>query len=273
MKHAFPIVALVFYAVATVLYACLFLRRDSKYIKSSRVAFLLGLINHAIFIVLSFSSESGETYQGQAHPNTLSIVSILVAATFILAEQKFKLSMLGIIAAPLAFCFLFASAIIFHTSRDTSVLAVHEPILISHLVTCILSLVSFAIGFIFACGVIIKEWALRRRKVTLFHEKLPALENLEKYSSTTIKYGFWLMVVGIVTGSFAAIDSGLELFFIDLKFLWSVFTLAIYASLIIARDHWGFRGARASWMAVAGFATVILSLVFLNISGSSFHVY
>jgi ABC-type transport system involved in cytochrome c biogenesis permease subunit len=55
--------------------------------------------------------------------------------------------------------------------------------------------------------------------------------------------------------------------------VWAFITWVVYASYLHARVTGGWRGRRAAWVALAGFATLLFNFVGINLFGSGLHSY
>lgn len=277
MIHIFGIAVVLAYLAASLFYARA-LRPESRVESRPRVLLLLGLAGHIIFLSFFYSETlTGAAAEGPAAiwstPTTLSLIAWLLVASFLLLERRLRLSVLGVFVAPLAALLALSSGLLFHLPRDERMLTAQGPWFVLHLVGTILAHGAFALAFVVSIGVILKEYFLKVKRFPVVQQRLPALETLDRLSGRLIAGGFALMVLGVVTGMYFGFQQGIEMFILDPRLLCSFLTLIVYGAVLTARHKHGWRGRRAAWLAIAGFATIVLSFVSLSSFGGSFHVF
>ena len=100
--------------------------------------------------------------------------------------------------------------------------------------------------------------------------------DLEQVSYDAVKFGFTLLTVGLLVGSVWAKSAWGDFWVWDPKENWSLVTWLIYGSYLHLRKVKGWRGDRAAWLNVAGFAVVMftyLGMGMLPTAEESAHVY
>ena len=268
MLHLFPIAALVLYIAAGLGYIRLFRSKSGLSTSGSRVILFSGFALHFIFLALS-------SYQGlvATHPATSSKISLLLVGLFLVFEKRLNLTALGAFLVPLSAAFLFYAGVIFHTTREVTDPQVSPILLTFHLWACVFAIVLLGSSAILSVGIIVKDDVLKHGTIFLFKKRLPSLQKLESFAATALSVGFWLMALGVVSGCFLAISHGVETVFSDARFLWSLATLFVYALLLAAKNSGDLHGVKASWYAIACFASVIVSFFGVNHYSDSFHIY
>jgi cytochrome c-type biogenesis protein CcsB len=100
--------------------------------------------------------------------------------------------------------------------------------------------------------------------------------SLDDVAYDAIRVGFTLLTVGLLVGSVWAKSAWGDYWVWDPKESWSLVTWLVYGVYLHQRHVKGWRGSRASWLALAGFAVVIftyLGMSMLPTAASSDHVY
>jgi len=100
--------------------------------------------------------------------------------------------------------------------------------------------------------------------------------DLDKIAYDTVRFGFVLMTFGLLVGSVWAKSAWGDFWVWDPKENWSLVTWLVYGAYLHLRKVRGWRGERASWLAIAGFAVVMftyLGMGLLPTAEESAHVY
>ena len=100
--------------------------------------------------------------------------------------------------------------------------------------------------------------------------------DLEQVSYDAVKFGFTLLTAGLLVGSVWAKSAWGDFWVWDPKENWSLVTWLVYGSYLHLRKVKGWRGDRAAWLNIAGFAVVMftyLGMGMLPTAEESAHVY
>jgi len=105
------------------------------------------------------------------------------------------------------------------------------------------------------------ENALHRRTMKRSLASLPPLLTMEKLLFRMLLIGFVLLSVTVGSGLFFSEQLFGKPFAIDHKTLFAFASWTIFATLLVGRHAWGWRGKRALRWTLAGFALLILAYV------------
>jgi cytochrome c-type biogenesis protein CcsB len=100
--------------------------------------------------------------------------------------------------------------------------------------------------------------------------------DLEKITYDAIKFAFVMLTLGLLAGSVWAKSAWGDFWVWDPKENWSLVTWLIYGAYLHLRRVKGWRGEKAAWLVVAGFAVVMftyLGMSMLPTAEASAHVY
>jgi cytochrome c-type biogenesis protein CcsB len=98
-------------------------------------------------------------------------------------------------------------------------------------------------------------------------------ETLDTIMSQTISFGFLFLTLGVLTGAVWANSAWGTYWSWDPKETWSLITWFIYAVFLHCRFVRGWRGRRAAWISIIGFASVLFTYFGVNFLLSGLHSY
>ncbi len=127
----------------------------------------------------------------------------------------------------------------------------------------ILSLVAYGfLGLAFCGGLmyLLQERELKSRKLGYFFSRLPSLDALDQLNSHCLAVGFTFLCLGMVTGSFWLKQASGTYWRWNPKEVCSLIIWLVYLVQIHQRFTVGWRGRRAAFMVIIGFAVVIITL-------------
>ncbi len=100
--------------------------------------------------------------------------------------------------------------------------------------------------------------------------------DLDRISYDAIRFGFILLTVGLLVGSVWAKSAWGDFWVWDPKENWSLVTWLVYGAYLHLRKVRGWRGDRAAWLAIVGFAVVLFTYLGMSVlptAEESAHVY
>jgi ABC-type transport system involved in cytochrome c biogenesis permease subunit len=133
-----------------------------------------------------------------------------------------------------------------------------------HLATSLVSDVLLMVAAVLSMAYLMQDYLLRHKKIGNARLKLPSIHVLDDIGLKVLTTAFVLMVVGIVAGSFLAMNHWGPRWYLDARQLWSVATCLLFAAVLIARLTVGWRGRKAAWVTLIGTTLVITGLLGLN---------
>lgn len=103
--------------------------------------------------------------------------------------------------------------------------------------------------------------------------RLPDAALLDSVAYRTLAFGFPLWTFGIIAGAIWAEAAWGEYWGWDPKETWALIAWVVYAAYLHARATAGWKGAKAGWINVLGFGTMIFNFFVVNIVISGLHSY
>jgi cytochrome c-type biogenesis protein CcsB len=148
------------------------------------------------------------------------------------------------------------------------------PPLRSYWMSIHVSTISVSSGLLIVSGVASLLFLLRRSGwIAAVAEKLPTADALDRLAYRVTIVAFPLFTFAIITGAIWAEAAWGRFWGWDPKETVAFVSWVIYAAYLHARATAGWRTGRAAWVNVAGFATILFNLFFINMVVAGLHSY
>jgi len=196
---------------------------------------------------------------------SLVLFAWTVAAVYLVLRIRTRIPWLTAAAAAMAALTL-AYASTFESAIKPLMPALQSNWLSFHVLTCFLGYGGFAISALVGGGFLITD----RRGSNVQPE---TKESLETVLTQTIAFGFLFLTLGILTGAVWANSAWGTYWSWDPKETWSQITWLIYAVFLHCRFVRGWRGRRAAWISIIGFASVLFTYFGVNFLLAGLHSY
>ncbi|MDR3585298.1 MAG: c-type cytochrome biogenesis protein CcsB [Desulfosporosinus sp.] len=202
-----------------------------------------------------------------------------IMAVYLYAEFRYKLRSLGAFVMPIPFFLLMF--IIMSMGPEERIAQAIPPALKSqwltfHVITAMFAYGAFAVSFGLGIMYLLKlshediGYESKRQGIVL---RFPSLEVLDELAYKVVGFAFPLLTLCIITGAIWADYAWGTYWSWDPKETWSLITWIIYAGYLHARLMYGWKGKRAAWMAVFGFAAVLFTFFGVNYFLPGLHSY
>src|SRR4030066_895658 len=203
----------------------------------------IGFASHTLALITRYA-EAGHTPVTNLH-ESLSFFAWMIIGVLLIASLKYKIKVLGAFLSSIALILmLFAFAL----PKEILPLA---PVLRSfwhpfHVIFAFLGNAIFTLTF--CCGVmyLIQEHQLKSKKMGAITKRLPPLNLLDDLSYQSLKFGFPLLTLGIITGAVWAEYAWGRYWNWDPKEKWSLITWLFYAALLHQRLTVGWGGGKGA---------------------------
>ncbi|NCT89494.1 c-type cytochrome biogenesis protein CcsB [Cellulomonas sp. APG4] len=103
--------------------------------------------------------------------------------------------------------------------------------------------------------------------------RLPAATTLERVAHTAHLFAFPVWTFAVLAGAIWAEDSWGRYWGWDPKETWAFITWVLYAAYLHAQSTAGWRGRKAGWLALAGYAAFLFNFVGVNLFITGLHSY
>jgi ABC-type uncharacterized transport system permease subunit len=244
------------YLAACVLFTA-FLGND-RFATAGRVAPVLvafGAVLHAAHIVVS--SLVWHVCPVEGIHFAMSVVSLLACALYLVMRRRYRIDVVGAFVAPVALTFLLASRLVAAIEPEQRYRSTLLPV---HVTANLLGYALFSLAFAAAVTYLLQEKRLKDKKLVGLFRRLPSLDALDRAEHRFLLAGFPLFTVGILTGTYWAheVEAGSTT---DIaRAVLGYVTWALFAAVLCLRAGAGWRGKRAAYGTIAGFAFAVLVL-------------
>jgi len=195
---------------------------------------------------------------------SLIFFALCIAVTHLYVAFKYKIRIIGVVAAPLAFLSMaYASLPKVSDAIMPLIPALQSNWLIAHVMTCFFGYAAFAVAF----GVSLLFLARLKNKegAAGILSMIPDTELLDELTHQLVMFGFLFLTIGIITGAVWANQAWGRYWGWDPKETWSLITWLIYATLLHARLMRGWKGRRIAILSCVGFMAVMFTYFGVNL--------
>jgi cytochrome c-type biogenesis protein CcsB len=103
--------------------------------------------------------------------------------------------------------------------------------------------------------------------------RLPGIEQIDRLTYRTIVFGFPVWTFGVITGAIWADEAWGRYWGWDPVETWAFITWVLYASFLHARATAGWRGRRAHYIQLLGFASLTFNILVVQVFIAGLHSY
>jgi cytochrome c-type biogenesis protein CcsB len=129
-----------------------------------------------------------------------------------------------------------------------------------HIALVLVGIAAFVLNFAGALMYLLQERQLKGKRPGAFYYRLPSLETLDRLTYRMLALGFPFLTTGILLGALWASTAWGTVFAADPLVILSFVAWTIYAATLAGRAAAGWRGRRAAYFAIVGFAALVLTL-------------
>lgn len=188
----------------------------------------------------------------------MSVIAMGMCVGYVLVRKRFKIPVAGAFVAPLALTTLFASHFIRRGYEPEK--GITDTIVPFHVASSLIGISLFTLAFTAATLYLIQERLLRKKRIDGVFRRLPPLDVLDRAEHRFLLTGFPLLTIGILTGTFWArrVEAGEPSDV--LRAVFGYVTWLVIAGVLFLRAAAGWRGRRAAYGTIAGFACAVAVL-------------
>ncbi len=185
---------------------------------------------------------------------SLNLFVWLVVGVYLIWGCRDRYRLLGLTVMPLCATLLLASWLggavdaREHAGYSTAFLVVHVGFVLA-------AFAGFTVAAALSGLYLWQERRLKRRRTTGLLGRAPSLLTLDRVAARTVAFALPALTVGIASGLVRLRSAGGH---VDALMAATVLTWTLYCGYVVLRYERGWRGRRAAWLAIAGFALVAL---------------
>jgi cytochrome c-type biogenesis protein CcsB len=165
---------------------------------------------------------------------------------------------------------------VLYTEAAQLVPALKSYWLVIHVAAAIICAGAFTVAAAISALALLRGRAERKAagaEVTGLTERMPSQERLQIMANRVIAFTFPLWTFAVIAGAIWAENAWGRYWGWDPKETWAFITWVVFAAYLHARSTAGWRGNRASWIAIIGWATFWANYFGVNLFINSLHSY
>jgi cytochrome c-type biogenesis protein CcsB len=194
-----------------------------------------------------------------------------IAVAFLIARRRFAIDRLNIGVAGLALLVLGLAVTVLYVRVDALIPVLNSYWLAIHVAAAIVAGGAFTIAAIASVAFLFRRWRERRRGETPDPTGMTAV--LERASYGLVVFAFPIWTFAVMAGAVWAEAAWGRYWGWDPKETWAFITWVLYAAYLHAQATAGWRGGRAAWFSVFGYAAFLFNFVGVNIWIPGLHSY
>ncbi len=263
--------AMILYGLAALLYLSLILVRNRGYAKVATLVYLTGLAFNIIFIVDRWLESGRPPFKTLFE--SLVFLACCVAAFYLVIEALHRVRLLGIFATIGSFAAMIYALMRMDMEVVNLLPALQSGWFIPHVMIYFIAYAALFLSFVTAVLYMFNPDPRRLKENNLLGQDVL---DFELYTHGTISFGFTALVFGLLIGAVWAKEAWGDYWVWDPKESWALITMLIYAGYLHMRLVKGWRGRKAAWFAIIGFAAVMFTYLGMHIlpsAADSAHVY
>ena len=237
----------------------------------------IGLVTHILGILTRGLSEHRVPW-GNMYEFITAITCAAVIA-FLLMCLRFRVYSIGLfVLAPIVLA-LGLCATVLYTAAGPLVPALHSYWIWIHVTAMTLAIGAFILAAVLNVLYLVSDRHARRAGAAAdggfgaILRRLPSAEALDRLSYRTVIFAFPIWTFGIIAGAIWADQAWGRYWGWDPKETWAFITWVVYAGYLHARATAGWRGRKASYIQLVGFASLVFNLVGVNLWITGLHSY
>lgn len=201
-----------------------------------------------------------------------------ILGVFLFTSLKIDLRWMGLFVVIPVLLTLGVAVTVLYTEAAQLVPALKSYWLVIHVLAAIVCAGAFTLAAATAGLSLVRDRAERRAgkggTVTgVIASRTPDAERLRSLTNKVLAFAFPLWTFTVVAGAIWAENAWGRYWGWDPKETWAFITWVVYAAYLHARSTAGWRGNRASWIALAGWAAFLMNYFGVNFLASSLHSY
>jgi cytochrome c-type biogenesis protein CcsB len=276
-EHPFFALTGLLYAAATAAYAAAWRSARTAVARAGTALILAAVLLNAMVVAGRWLEAGRAPFKSLFE--SLVFFALNIGILYLVLERLYRTRLFGVAAAFMSLaCMVYALA-----KWDAEIVklppALQSPWFVPHVVVYFIGYgaAAFATG-VAAVQLLAARSPLVQRLLTLRAGSVlsGAPLDLDRITYDVIRFAFILMTLGLLVGSVWAKSAWGDFWVWDPKENWSLVTWLVYGAYLHLRKVRGWRGERAAWLAIVGFAVVMftyLGMGLLPTAEESAHVY
>ena len=203
-------------------------------------------------------------------------LSLGALVVFLVISLRRDVRWLGIFVVAPVLLLLGIALVVLYSEAAQLVPALQSYWIVLHVPTAVVASGAFTVSAATAGLSLVRSRAERKagdEPVSGLAGKLPSAERLRVLTNRVVMFGFPLWTFTVIAGAIWAENAWGRYWGWDPKETWAFITWVIYAAYLHARSTAGWRGDRASWIALIGFIAFLINFFGVNLFAGGLHSY
>jgi cytochrome c-type biogenesis protein CcsB len=248
--------------------------RSSLAGRSAVVATAIGVLAH-LGCLVARGVAAGRVPWGNMYEFVLSVTFVGAVAWLVVLYRRPNLRHLGLFVALTEVVLLGIAGMVLYTRVVPLVPALNSYWLKVHVTAAVLASGTFLVGFVAGAMYLIRagyEQGKRRFPYSL-GPRVPKSEALERLTFRLHAFAFPIWTFAVIAGAIWAEAAWGRYWGWDPKETWAFISWVVYAGYLHARATPSVKRSTATWVAVLGWATMMMNLFGVNLFISGMHSY
>ena len=233
-----------------------FCRKRQIFVRIALGTVACGFVFHTLSLVLL--SVERRHFPITSLPESLCFFAWCISLTFMIANIRYRINVLGAFVLPLVSLLTIFSQLIWEENR-----AIPEPLnsvwVHFHVTVAFLAYAAFLLTFVSGIMYLIQEKELKEKNFRFMFFRLPSLQVCDELLGRSLFVGFVTMSLAIISGAFWAQQVWGAFWSWDPKETASLITWAIYFALVNYRLSAKWQGKRAAYISIIGFVSTLFT--------------
>ena len=272
MSSLLSSIAVLFYVLSAIYFSIRFFFKKERMRHLGFLFLLIAVFTHALELLV-FGLDQ-HRFPAATLTEAFSLLTALMMSLYLFFFARRKdMDAIGVALLPITIVSLILN--IAGAGEENAIL---DPVLRGgwiyvHIPLMILSVAALSISFIMAVMYLIQEKQLKSKHPAFFYYRLPSLEVCEDISYRALWSGFFLLTFGILTGMVWSKYLRGVYWSWDYKEIWAALTWILYAILLHGRTLSAWRGRKAAYFAIIGFAFILFAFAGVSVVFKSYHTF
>lgn len=214
---------------------------------------------------------AGRVPWGNMYEFSLSM-AVGILGVFLVVSLRRDVRWLGLFVSIITLLMLGLAVTVLYSEAAQLVPALKSYWLIIHVSAAVVCAGAFTVAAGTAGLSILRSRGERRGRLG-WTERLPDADRLRTMTYRIVAFSFPLWTFAVVAGAIWAENAWGRYWGWDPKETWAFITWVVYAAYLHARSTAGWRGDRASWIAIAGWVAFLINYFGVNLFVNSLHSY
>jgi cytochrome c-type biogenesis protein CcsB len=215
-----------------------------------------GFVCHTLFLVILGIKHGNFPITNLSE--SLCFFAWCISLTFMVANLRYKINVLGAFILPLVSVLTIISQLIWEENHSIPP-SLRSGWVYFHSSIAYLAYAAFFLTFVSGVLYLIQEKELKEKNFRFLYFRLPSLQVCDELLRRSLFVGFVSMSLTIVTGAFRAQQVWGRFWSWDPKETAALITWAIYLILVNYRLSSRWRGRRAAYISIIGFASTLFT--------------